>query len=72
MVKYKNAILGWGGGAINIGSGHLTQIPYFGHVDFLKTLVFILLLSLLYLFYTFSIFFILFYTFSMVLLRLFE
>ena len=38
----------------------VAQIPYFVHVDFLKTIVFILLLSLLYFFYTFSIFF---YTF---------
>ena len=59
MVKYKNAILGWGG-VINIRSGHLTQIPYLGYVDFLKTIVFIFLLSLLYLLYIFSIFF---YTF---------
>ena len=43
-----------------LGSGHLAQIPYFGHVDCLKTIVFILLLSLLYFFYTL---FILFYTF---------
>ena len=46
--------------AQNKESGHMVQIPYFGHTGFPKTIVFVLLLSLLYFFYTF---FILFYTF---------
>jgi hypothetical protein len=49
MVKYKSTIGWWDEVAINIGSGHLTQVPYVVHVDFLKTVVFILSLNLLYL-----------------------
>ena len=60
MVKYKNTILGWDEVAPNQGFWQIAQILDFGHPELLETIVFILLLSLLY----FSTFFLYLFVFN--------